>query len=168
MKPTVLSPFGLFVVVLVAYSSVAISSETPPAATDGFHAALAEIEAAQVEFQNGRPAAFKALWSNADDVTLAGGFGGEVERGWTAVGKRLEWASTQFTKGSHENTRLTTFSNDDLGYVVQLERIQFTPPGSAQPTTREQRATMVLRREPAGWRIVHRHADAQLAKVAPR
>ncbi len=166
MKQILISPLVLFVAVLAAHSSIA-SSSAAPAATEEFKVALAEIEAAQVEFQNGRPASFKALWSKADDVTLAGGFGGDVEKGWKAVSKRLDWASAQFTNGSHENTPLTVFSNGDLGYVVQLERIRFTPSGSAQPTTREQRATMVLRREPEGWRIVHRHADAQVMKEAP-
>jgi hypothetical protein len=40
---------------------------------------IAKLEAAEAEFVHGRPAAFQALWSRADDVTLCGGFGG-VER----------------------------------------------------------------------------------------
>jgi ketosteroid isomerase-like protein len=53
-----------------------------------------------------------------------------------------------------------------MGYVVQRERIDFTPPG-AEPTTREYRVTMVFRREPEGWRIVHRHADPQVSRTPP-
>ena len=41
---------------------------------------IAKLENAEEEFVRGRPAAFQALWSRADDVTLCGGFGG-VERG---------------------------------------------------------------------------------------
>lgn len=48
----------------------------------GFKEMLALVDAAQMELQRGRPAAFKALWSRADDVTLFGGFGGTVEMGW--------------------------------------------------------------------------------------
>jgi ketosteroid isomerase-like protein len=140
---------------------------TPSAVTDDFTAALAEFDTAQLEFQNGQPERFKALWSTADDVTLAGGFGGQVEKGWAAVSKRLDWAASQFTEGSHENIRLVASSSRDLGYVVQHERITFTPAGAVEPTTRDYRATMVFRRESAGWRIVHRHADTQLAKAKP-
>jgi len=34
---------------------------------------IAKLEAAEEEFVQGRPAAFQALWSHADDVTLCGG-----------------------------------------------------------------------------------------------
>ena len=73
---------------------------------------IAKLEAAE-EVQ-GRPAAFQALWSHADDVTLCGGFGGP------------------------------------------------------EPSTQELRATMVFRREPDGWRIVHRHADLQVTTRPPQ
>ena len=69
-----------------------------PPASDDFQAMLARVDAAQLELQNGRAAAFKGLWSRADDVTLSGGFGGKIERGWDAVGRRLDWVGTQFSE----------------------------------------------------------------------
>ena len=68
---------------------------------DDFEAMLARVDAAQLELQNGRAAAFKALWSHADDVTLSGGFGGTIEKGWEAIGRRLDWVGTQFSNGTH-------------------------------------------------------------------
>ncbi len=50
-------------------------------ARDEFQALLVRVDAAQVELQNGRPEAFKALWSRAGDITLCGGFGGTIEQG---------------------------------------------------------------------------------------
>jgi hypothetical protein len=50
-------------------------------ADDGFKGMLARVDAAQLELQNGRAVAYKALWSHADDITLSGGFGGTVEKG---------------------------------------------------------------------------------------
>ena len=47
-----------------------------------FDAMLVKMDAARLELQNGRAAAFKALWSQADDITLSGGFGGTIEKGW--------------------------------------------------------------------------------------
>ena len=37
---------------------------------------LAKLEAAEHEFAQGRPAAFKALWSHSDEVSICGAFGG--------------------------------------------------------------------------------------------
>lgn len=50
---------------------------------------ITTLETAEEEFVQGQPAAFQALWSHADDVTLCGGFGG-VERGWQNVNGSAE------------------------------------------------------------------------------
>ena len=60
---------------------------------------IAKLETAEEEFVKGRPAAFQALWSHADDVTLCGGFGG-VERGWQNVTDRLSWVSKKYSDGT--------------------------------------------------------------------
>ena len=133
-----------------------------------FQAMLAGVDAAQLELQNGRPAAFKALWSRADDITLAGGFGGTIEKGWAQIGPRLDWVGAQYSNGTHTHERIASHVSGDLAYVVQNEHIRFRVPGQPKDSTRDYRATMVFRREAEGWRIVHRQADAQLAKQAPR
>ncbi len=51
---------------------------------------MAKLEAAEVEFANGRPEDFKALWSHSDDVTLSGGLGGAIELGWDNVAARID------------------------------------------------------------------------------
>ena len=130
-----------------------------------FVAFLAAMDAAQVELQNGRPAAYAALWSRADDVTLAGGLGGVVERGWPGVERRLAWAGTQFSKGTNRIERLSAGVGGDLAYVVQAEHLRYVVPGESRETTRDYRVTMVFRREAGHWRIVHRHADSQTAKA---
>ena len=69
-------------------TAVSVASQSPQPFTGSeaaFDETLAQVEAAQVELVRGRPAAFKALWSNRDDVTLTGGLGGAIEKGW---GKR--------------------------------------------------------------------------------
>ena len=135
---------------------------------EAFKDMLARVDAAQLELQNGRPAAFKALWSRADDVTLSGGFGGTIEKGWERVGSRLDWAGAQFSKGSNTVERLVASESGDLGYVVQLEHIRFRAPGQAQDSKRDYRVTMVFRREQEGWRIIHRQADSQMTKQSPQ
>ena len=61
--------------------------------TAGFVAFLDLGDGAQRELQQGRPAAYKGLWSHQPDVTLGGGFGGGFEQGWDNVEKRLDWAA---------------------------------------------------------------------------
>jgi hypothetical protein len=139
------------------------TAQTPAAesaAVKEFHAFLAKVDEAQVEFVQGRPAAFKALWSQRPDVSIFGGFG-SGEHGWDKVGPRLDWGSAQFSKGRRVHEVLTRHVSGDLGYVVQIERIHFTVPGQEKETLLELRATMVMRRESGAWRVVHRHADSQ-------
>ena len=136
--------------------------------SDEFQAMLAKMDAAQLELQNGKPEAFKALWSHADDVTLSGGFGGVVEKGWDQVGPRLDWVGKQFSNGTNTHERVVANASGDLGYVVQMEHLRFQVPGQAKETTRNYRVTMIFRREKDGWRIVHRQADSQTTKQAPQ
>lgn len=123
---------------------------------------------AQLEFQQGQPEAYKALWSQQSDVTLGGGFGGGFEIGWDHVAKRLDWASSQFTNGRNQITRISSASSGNLAYLVQMEHLNFTPPNAHASVERNYRVTMVFRKENGQWRIIHRHADTQTSKEAPR
>src|SRR5690349_11110447 len=100
---------------------------------DGFKEMLRRVDAAQVELQNGRPAAYKALWSHADDITLSGGFGGTIEKGWPAVERRLDWVGTQFSNGTNRIDRVSASASGDLAYVVQAEHLRYTVPGASAP-----------------------------------
>jgi hypothetical protein len=64
-----------------------------------FDAVLATVEAAQVQLVNGQPGPFKALWSRGEDVTMSGGLGGAIARGWVRVSERLDWVATQYAGG---------------------------------------------------------------------
>jgi ketosteroid isomerase-like protein len=133
-----------------------------------FQEFLSTLDAAQLELQNGNPGAFKSLWSQSDDVTLSGGFGGTIEKGWTAVSKRLDWVGANFSKGSNNIERLVANHDNKLGYVVQLEHIRFVAPETGKQVTRDYRVTMIFRREKGGWKLVHRQADSQFTKQAPQ
>ena len=129
---------------------------------------LSKLDAAQLALQNGRPEAFKSLWSHSEDVTLSGGFGGTIEKGWIAVSNRLDWVGANFSKGENNIERLVTNHDERLGYVVQLEHISFVAPKTGRPATRDYRVTMIFRREKTGWKLVHRQADSQFTKEAPK
>ena len=150
------------------YGVVLTMESQDPAVAKDFQAMMAKVDAAQLELQNGRTAAFKALWSHADDVTLSGGFGGAIEKGWARVSKRLDWVGEQFSKGTNTIERIVVNASSDLAYVIQIEHLRFHVPGQAKESTRDYRVTMVFRHEAEGWRIVHRQADSQMMKQAPQ
>src|SRR6476660_6482147 len=121
---------GLCIAVLLALTARVFTQDIT-ASDKEFQAALAEMDAAQRELQNGRPAAYKALWSHADDVTLSGGFGGTIEKGWDQVSRRLDWAGAQFSKGTNSIERVVVHASGDLAYLVQIEHLRFYAPGQA-------------------------------------
>ena len=129
-----------------------------------FLAFLAEADAAQVLLHQGKSDAYKSMWSHSDSVTLSGGFGGKIERGWTDVSNRLDWAGTQFSNGTSTIERVTAYDDRRIGYLVQIEHIKFKVPTTGLEATRDFRVTMIFRRENGKWKIVHRHADGQTTK----
>lgn len=137
----------------------------PPAEFLSF---LDRVDAAQVELQNGKAESFKALWSRSEEVTLAGGFGGTIEKGWERIAARLDWVAGQYSNGRTRRERVVVGVGGDLAYVVQHEHIEFRVPGHEADSTRDYRVTMVFRRESDGWKLVHRQADVQTQKQAPR
>jgi ketosteroid isomerase-like protein len=122
---------------------------------------IARIDAAQDAFARGRPGEFKALWDHTEDVTLAGGHGGVVERGWDKVGARLDWASSTYQDGDRSNEIVSSHVGTDIAYLVRNEVIEAKIGGASGRQRQALRVTMVFRRGANGWRIVHRHADSQ-------
>jgi len=143
-----------------AQSPAAPQAGTTPA----FDAVLDEVEAAQVQLVSGQPGAFKMLWSNSDDVTLSGGLGGAIAKGWAHVSERLDWVATQYLDGARTHQEVARYVGQDLAYVVLRETIRFKSPADRRPMIQELRVTQVFRREGGRWRIVHRHADSQVTK----
>ena len=113
---------------------------------------MAKLEAAEEEFALGRPAAFKALWSHADDVTLCGAFG-RVECGWENVAARLDWASSKYSDGTRSREEISGTVGTDFAYIVQTELIRSRLAGRTEQSTLELRVTMVFRREADAWRM---------------
>ena len=158
------SPLPVGHAALGAVSVQSPSQEARAGRDAAFDEVLAQVEAAQVELVRGRPDAFKALWSNRDDVTLTGGLGGAIEKGWSNVSRRLDWVSSQYADGSREHDEVVRVVGQDVAYVVQKETIRFRVPGQTARVTQELRAVMVFRLESGAWRISHRQADSQTTK----
>ena len=118
--------------------------------------ARAECQAALGELVQGRPEAFKGLWSHADDVMIMGAFGG-FERGWDDVAQRLDSASAGIGAGERRVENLLTVVGEDLACTVDLEHMERTRDGRTYH--RVLRGTQVYRRENESWKVIVRHAD---------
>jgi ketosteroid isomerase-like protein len=125
---------------------------------------LQQLDAAQGRFSDGNPEQFKQLWSHSEDVTLCGGHGGKVERGWKNVAARLDWSSSTYRQTERGNEFISGGVSGDFAYIVRRESIEAQIGNEPFRRKQELRVTMVFRREADGWRIVHRHADSQTEK----
>jgi ketosteroid isomerase-like protein len=100
-----------------------------------------------------------ALFSRSDDVTLANPLG-PPRRGPAEVTRAAVDAAAHVSDGSIRGfEEVSRYSAADLGYVVQIERVQARLTGSGNMTPISLRATIIFRREGDTWKIVHRHAD---------
>lgn len=127
---------------------------------------LGQYAEAAALFYDGKPEAVKALWSHSDDVTLSGAAGGDTAKGWNNVSSRLDWASSQFrdSNGSKTIEQIQTTVSGSFAYIVQYEHIRYHRPGQSEIAKRDYRVTTIFRREPEGWRVVHRHADTLMTR----
>jgi ketosteroid isomerase-like protein len=105
---------------------------------------------------NGDDAPRRAIWSSEEPVSVLGAWRNAANR--AELIDAFETLSATFSNCTDYAYDLITFDvRGDLAYTVGYERVSASIDGT--PRTFTLRATQVYRREPGGWRIVHRHAD---------
>lgn len=157
----------LFGVALFCTSLYAPALPAQRAGDASFKQFLETWERAQTRFINGDPTMWKQLASHGDDVTILGGFGGEGEKGWKAVGARYDWAASQYRPGDAtlKVDYHTIAVSGDLAYTVGVERQSNVRLGTQEiGTSRRLRVTQIFRREGGEWKLVHRQADQMVEK----
>ena len=116
------------------------------------HAALAAI-------LKGDPSGYRALFSEADDVTLGNPFG-PYARGRKIVETSLAGAASHYRDGEVTGTELiATYTSSELACVVEVERGRAKVGGGEELVPVAVRVTSVFRLEQGSWKLVHRHAD---------
>jgi ketosteroid isomerase-like protein len=168
MNTTAAVALSLLLITSFVPGRLAQRSDQSTVAGADFGEMLSRVEAAQVELVRGRAEAFKALWSHGDDVTLIGGLGGPIEKGWPLVSKRLDWVSSQYSEGTRRHQEVSRVVGGGFAHVVQRETLTFRAPADGREITQELRTTMVFRLESGHWRIVHRHADSLTVRQPAR
>jgi ketosteroid isomerase-like protein len=166
MKKTLL--LVLLLCTLFGYTQTQVRQDAT--ADSSFKAFLLQWEKAQSSFINGDPTLWKQNASHRDDATILGAFGGYGEKGWSEVGARYDWASSQYKDGGA--TLKVEYINigvsGDMGFTVAVERQEGARVGGQQkPTRRALRVTQIFRREDGAWKLLHRHADPLIEKKAP-
>ncbi|MET9272794.1 nuclear transport factor 2 family protein [Kribbella sp. NPDC003557] len=133
-----------------------------------FESFLRRFEEANTAFVNGDPSLWLPLVSRSEQSSIFGGFGGQ-EVGWSEIGPRYEWASSQFrdTGGTVDFEYLDKHVGPDTAYTVAIERCTVHHITQPTPVPHELRATMIFRLEHNEWKITHRHADPLSPRSSP-
>jgi ketosteroid isomerase-like protein len=122
-------------------------------------AAMERYHAAAATFVKGDPRAYKEVFSQTDDVSLANPFN-PIARGWAEATETMEGAASLYAEGEVVGfERVAQLVTLELGYVMEIERYRAKIGGSDEVTSVELRVTSVLRPEDGTWKVVHRHAD---------
>jgi ketosteroid isomerase-like protein len=96
---------------------------------------------------------------HADDYTLIAPSGGEPRRGFDASDQSLDAMAQYFQGGGEAELEVfQSYASGDLVVLVAIER-QHGEVGGLPDQDWSLRVTLVFRREGAGWRLAHRHAD---------
>jgi ketosteroid isomerase-like protein len=121
---------------------------------------IARYHRALDEFSRGDPGgAVKALYSEAEDVTLANPFG-PARRGRQAIVEALDYASGRMRDGKVTRfDELARYTADDLATILEVEHWQSRIGDNEEIMPFDLRVTTTFRREDGDWKVVHRHAD---------
>jgi len=95
---------------------------------------------------------------HGDDFTLMAPSGGEPRRGFDGSDAALDALERYFRGGEAELEVFQTYASGALAVLVAIER-QHGVIGDLPDQDLSIRVTLVFRRDEAGWRLVHRHAD---------
>lgn len=120
-------------------------------------ALVAATEAAAKAWVAGDPHPYLDLVSQTPDFTIAGPFGGPAVIGHDAYRQGALLAAQTFRGGRSALKVVGAHASGDLVVLILEEEQSAEIAGTETPWSL--RVTQVYRREPQGWRVVHRHAD---------
>ncbi|MDZ7767050.1 MAG: nuclear transport factor 2 family protein [Melioribacteraceae bacterium] len=132
-----------------------------------FNQFLDTLDLSIEKFLNGDAELFLELWAKSDDITIAGGFGGPIEKGWNSIGTRLKKVDAVYSHADFQTERIETKVKGNLGYLIQHEQITFSSDKNDEQLVRNYRITMIFEKWEDGWKIIHRHADPNMEWKSP-
>ncbi len=130
-----------------------------------FDGIIQEYNQALEEFYKGNPEPFYSLYSDRENISLLGAFGG-LSVGQEEVKKHASTRAGFFQDGHNLTIDYKVkFCQGDFGYAVGIERFEAKVEG--KETRVALRATTVFRREDGTWKIVHRQGDPLVYLITP-
>jgi len=119
------------------------------------------------EFYKGNPQPYEKLFSPGQDVSLLGAQGG-ISVGSKEVTQHATSRASWFQAGHNVRfERLVTFSTQDLGYIIEVERFDASVGGANEISHVALRVTTIFRLEREEWKVVHRHGDPLVSRIDP-
>jgi ketosteroid isomerase-like protein len=131
----------------------------PELPQDQLRRTVEQLGFANDRMMQGESAPWKALLSQQDDVVLLGAFGGYIQDR-AEIDARFDRTAHAYAGGHASFENLATWIGADLACTVDLERHHEQYLAGRGPMTITYRVTHVFRREPEGWKVILRHADA--------
>ena len=124
-----------------------------------FEEFIQQRRAAALAFVSGDGTAVSELSSAIDLATFFGPGGGHLTGG-KQIKARYEHDARMFDDGSENALEILHASaSEGIGYWVGFQRTQARMKGNPEPVPMSLRVTEIFRREPGGWKLIHRHAD---------
>ena len=146
----------------------ALASDRSAIADPSLRPFLKSVEEAGQRFINGDIALWLENASRRDDVIIMGAWGA-YEKGWPEAQARYEWAGARFRdSGARLSVEyLTSVQSGDLAFTVAIERSEVKVAGQGKTAPMALRVTHIFRNEHGAWKLILRHADPLVAKIAP-
>jgi ketosteroid isomerase-like protein len=116
-------------------------------------------------FIGGRMRRYFELMNHTEDFTLMPPTGGDTIHGQDPTDEVIDGMAHFFKGGEATLEVAQTYASGDLAVLVAVER-QHGEVGDYPVQDWSLRVTLVFRREAAGWRLAHRHADALVHPIS--
>jgi ketosteroid isomerase-like protein len=145
----------------ITHSARAQSKAPETAAEKDIQAATVLFYAAFNSALHGDLDPLTAVWSHRPDVTNLSAAGGHAI-GWNEVHAGFLNMARLYPGGRIEQRNMSVVVGKDIGYSVCTETGQLRS-SDGPMVTFNQRATNIFRLEGGTWKLIHHHADSNLA-----
>lgn len=125
--------------------------------SDDFARTLEQQRRANDAMYSGDPEPYMNMWSRQDPISLFGAWG-PCKTSWDDISRTLRWVGTRLADGQMSFDLDVVHAGTDAAHTVGYEQGRVRLDGGPMAPMRI-RVTHVYRRDPDGWRIVHRHGD---------